>query len=83
MAENFTEFVMGLAQDPQALNAFKSRPEAVMKAAGLTGAERSILLSKDPTLVHQAIVKDLGQLMPGDLRAADTDTIVVIVIAIP
>jgi hypothetical protein len=76
MAEKFTEFMMSLAQDPQALSAFKARPEAAIKAAGLSAAERAVILSKDPSLIRKALTTDVGRL------ASESEGVQVIVVVL-
>jgi hypothetical protein len=57
MAENFTNFVLKLAQDPQTLTQFQKQPESTMKAANLSPAEQSILLSGNADIIRQAITR--------------------------
>jgi hypothetical protein len=55
MADNFTDFVIALSGDAQKLEAFKNDPEAVMDAAGLSNAEKTILRTNDPALIRSAM----------------------------
>jgi hypothetical protein len=55
MADNFTDFVIALSSDAQKLEAFKNDPEAVMDAAGLSNAEKTILRTSDPALIRSAM----------------------------
>jgi hypothetical protein len=57
MADNFTDFVIALSSDAQKLEAFKNDPEAVMDAAGLSGAEKTVLRTGDPELIRSAMVQ--------------------------
>jgi Aromatic-ring-opening dioxygenase LigAB, LigA subunit len=58
MASNFTNFLLALGEDPQILEAFKQDPEAVMDEAGLTPAEKTLLMSGNMQLIRLAIVND-------------------------
>ncbi len=60
MAENFTNFVLKLAQDPQTLAQFQKQPDPTMKAADLSPAEQSILLSGNAAVIREALVADVG-----------------------
>ncbi len=58
MASNFTNFLLTLGEDPQLLEAFKQDPDTVMDKAGLTPAEKTLLLSGNAQLIRSAIVAD-------------------------
>ncbi len=58
MASNFTNFLLTLGEDPQKLEAFKQNPDAVMDAAGLTPAEKALILSGNMPLIRAALVAD-------------------------
>jgi hypothetical protein len=60
MASNFTNFLLSLGEDPQLLDAFKQDPNSAMDAAGLTPAEKTLLLSGNTQLIRAAIVSDPG-----------------------
>jgi hypothetical protein len=60
MASNFTNFLLSIGEDPQQLEAFKQNPDAAMDAAGLTAAEKTLLLSGNTQLIRSAIVSDPG-----------------------
>lgn len=60
MASNFTNFLLSLGEDPQLLEAFKLNPDDVMDKAGLTPAEKTLLLSGNSQLIRSAIVADPG-----------------------
>ena len=60
MASNFTNFLLTLGEDPQMLEAFKQDPDAVMDKAGLTPAEKTLLLSGNMQLIRSALVNDPG-----------------------
>src|SRR5258708_39970322 len=60
MASNFTNFLMSFGEDPQQLEAFKQDPHAVLDAAGLTPAEKTLLLSGNMQLIRSALVADPG-----------------------
>jgi hypothetical protein len=60
MASNFTNFLVKLSEDPQQLEAFQQNPHAVMDTAGLTPAEKTLLMSGNMTLIRQALVSDPG-----------------------
>jgi len=60
MASNFTNFLISFGEDPQQLEAFKQDPHAVLDAAGLTPAEKTLLLSGNMQLIQSALVADPG-----------------------
>jgi hypothetical protein len=60
MASKFTNFLLSIGEDPQQLEAFKQDPHAVMDAAGLTPAEKTLLLSGNTQLIRSALVSDSG-----------------------
>jgi hypothetical protein len=60
MASRFTHFLLKLGEDPQLLEKFKQNPDSVMDEAGLTPAEKTLLLSGDVQLIRSAIVNDPG-----------------------
>jgi hypothetical protein len=60
MASNFTNFLVTFGEDPQQLEAFKQNPHVVMDAAGLTPAEKTLLMSGNTQLIRQALVSDPG-----------------------
>jgi len=60
MASRFTHFLLNLGEDPQLLEKFKQNPDSVMDEAGLTPAEKTLLLSGDAQLIRSAIVNDPG-----------------------
>lgn len=61
MAENFTRFVLNLAQDPQALAQFHADAPSVMQAANLTPAEQAALTSGNASVIRQALAADTMQ----------------------
>ena len=60
MASNFTNFVISLSRDPQKLADFNRDPQAVVDAAGLTPAEKTLLLNRDMQGIRSALVADPG-----------------------
>jgi hypothetical protein len=60
MASRFTHFLLNLGEDPQLLEKFKQNPGRAMDEAGLTPAEKTLLLSGDVQLIRSAIVNDPG-----------------------
>lgn len=60
MASNFTNFLISFGENPQQLEAFKQDPHAVLDAAGLTPAEKTLLLSGNMLLIRSALVSDPG-----------------------
>lgn len=60
MASNFTHFLISFGEDPQQLEDFKRDPHAVLDAAGLTPAEKTLLLSGHPQLIRSALLADPG-----------------------
>ena len=60
MASRFTHFLLNLGEDPQLLEKFKQNPDDVMDKAGLTPAEKTLLLSGNSQLIRSAIVNDPG-----------------------
>ena len=60
MASNFTNFLVSLVDDPQKLDTLKRDPDAVMDKAGLTLAEKTLLLSGNAQLIRSAIINNPG-----------------------
>jgi hypothetical protein len=60
MASNFTKFLLTLGEDPKQLEAFKHDPHPVLDAAGLTPAEKALLLSENIQLIRSALLSDPG-----------------------
>jgi hypothetical protein len=60
MASNFTHFLISFGEDPQQLEDFKRDPHAVLDAAGLTPAEKTLLLNGHPQLIRSALLADPG-----------------------
>ncbi len=60
MASNFTNFLISFGENPQQLEAFKRNPDAVLDAAGLTPAEKTLLLSGNVQLIRLALISDPG-----------------------
>ncbi len=60
MASNFTHFLISFGDDPQQLEAFKRDPHPVLDAAGLTPAEKTLLLSGNKQLIRSALLADPG-----------------------
>jgi hypothetical protein len=60
MAEDFTNFVLKLAEDPQTLAQFREHPTETMKSANLSPAEQSILLSGNAGVIREAITADVS-----------------------
>ena len=58
MASNFTNFLVSLVDDPQKLDTLKRDPDAVLKVAILTPAEKSLIKSGDMQMIRSAIVAD-------------------------
>ncbi len=60
MASNFTHFLISFGENPQQLVAFKQDPHAVLDKAGLTPAEKTLLLSGNMQLIRSALMADPG-----------------------
>jgi len=60
MPENFTKFVLKLAEDPKTLERLAANPEAVMLEHNLSSAEQAVLLAGDSVLIRDTIASDLG-----------------------
>jgi len=60
MASNFTNFLISFGEDPQQLETFKQDPHAVLDAAGLTPAEKTLFLSGNKQMIRSALVADPG-----------------------
>ena len=73
-----TNFILDLAEDRHLLSDFGADPEAVMARADLSPAERSLINSRDPKVITEAIIREL---MPGNEPMADW-TIVVVLVAV-
>ncbi|MGN7202659.1 hypothetical protein ACTHQF_00185 [Pedobacter sp. SAFR-022] len=76
MAENFTKFLLVLAENPQALAKYQAEPEKSAKEAGLSAAERAILQSNDAALVRDAVINDTS--LGASADSADGITVVVL-----
>jgi hypothetical protein len=59
MSTPFTNFILKLSTDKQALNNFQSDPSAAINAAGLSVSQRDALLSKDSQKISSAINTEL------------------------
>lgn len=61
---NLTDFLIDLASNPKLAKKFKKDPKKVMKKAGLSKADRKLMLSGDPQAVREAIdAEKLGDLI--------------------
>ena len=60
MAEKFTNFVLALAEDPQALAKFMEDPTPAMEAADLSRAEQAVMTSGNAAMIRQAITADVS-----------------------
>ena len=65
MAENLTNLVLQLAQNPQLVAEFQKDPDGTSKRAGLSNADVAVLESGDAKLLRQALVTDLGSKLSG------------------
>jgi hypothetical protein len=68
------EYLLSLSRDPTKIKAFTKNPTAEMTKAGLSASERSIVSSKDPGRIQNAIT--------GGLSKADGDNVVVVVVVL-
>ena len=59
MAEQLTNLVLRLAENPSALNEFSTDPERFLKESGLSEEEKNIILSRDPIKIREAIAADI------------------------
>lgn len=79
MSGKMSRFLTQLATDATAHDAFqKSSPDA-LKNAGITGGARDAILSKNPAMIRDALLKEKG-VTPGVAAAGDTEIVLVIVI---
>ena len=60
MASNFTHFLISFGENPQQLEAFQQDPHTVLDKAGLTPAEKTLLLSGNIQLIRSALMADPG-----------------------
>jgi hypothetical protein len=58
MTSKFTDFLVELGKNPKLLANYKNDPNSVMDAAGLTPAEKTLLLSGDAKLILAAFYND-------------------------
>ena len=73
MAAKLVDFMLSVAQDPDALAKYQLDPDAAAAGAGLSRADQAILKRGNPTRIRDAISRDLGT------SAADSaDSVVVI-----
>ena len=56
----FTDFVLKLGSDPSVLQKMKTDPDATLNEAGLTTAEKDLLLKGDPDAIRLTIAEELG-----------------------
>jgi hypothetical protein len=54
------DFLLSLGKDPDNLARYIEQPEAAMKEADLTPADKKVLLSRDPYEIHRAITAHSG-----------------------
>jgi hypothetical protein len=54
-------YLVRLAQDPALAKAFSDNPERAMAEAGLTEAERDLILSGSAQALRNAVVEELGE----------------------
>lgn len=74
MASKLVDFLTSVGKDPDLRSAFKTDPHSVMSRAGLQPAEMAAVLSKNPAIIHKAVIDSLGQPSP----AAETVVVVVL-----
>ena len=55
---SLTSFLVQMSQDPSLLQAFTDDPNATMTRAGLSDADKEVLLSRDPQRLAAAIDPD-------------------------
>jgi hypothetical protein len=60
MATNFTNFLLSFGEDPKQLEAFVQDAHTILDQAGLTPAEKTLLLSGNIHLIRSALVSDPG-----------------------
>jgi hypothetical protein len=58
MASKFTNFLVELGKNPKLLEDYKNDPNSVIDKAGLTPAEKTLLLSGDAKLILAAFYND-------------------------
>jgi hypothetical protein len=73
MASELGNYLMKLSTDPQALKDFRADMEGQMQKAGLSQEEISIVKSKDPKRIKEAL---------GELRQGESEQRVLILILI-
>ncbi len=58
MSKKAADFLINLSKDPKKRDAFKSNPDATMKAAGLSDADRAAINSRDPKTIRDHLGDD-------------------------
>ncbi len=73
---DLVDFLTRIGKDPKARAAFKSDPHSAMEKAGLSPAQMAAVLSKNPAVIHNAVVDSLGK----KAQAMEDAHIVVVVV---
>jgi hypothetical protein len=79
MPNNLSTFLAGVSTSPKALRAFEADAQAAVTHAGLSGAAKAAVLSKDPGKIRDAILSERG-IQPGVAAAGDIEVVLVVVI---
>ena len=57
-AKPLTDFLTKLQDDPKTLAGFRKDPDTAAKAAGLSGQQVALVLSRDPKKISAAVVHE-------------------------
>ena len=55
MRDNLSQFLVDLASNPGMMAAFQADPDRICEEAGLDGREQTVIQSRDPRLISNAI----------------------------
>jgi len=77
MSSNLVTFLTKIGRDPKTRLLFKTEPHTAMVDAELDPGDIAAVLSKNPAVIHQAVVSSLN-LAPGQAKALGDLTIVVV-----
>jgi len=80
MSANFTQFMLNLAKDPNALKAFEANPNGAMTNAGLSQSEITAVTSKNHNAIQSAVTQSSAALRRGGAVADASDIVVVVIL---
>ncbi|MGN7202658.1 hypothetical protein ACTHQF_00180 [Pedobacter sp. SAFR-022] len=60
MAQELTNLILRLAEDPRTLEEFSNNPEQYLRQSGLSSEQQAIISSKDAIKLREAIASDIS-----------------------